>query len=149
MLRKNGVKANDTGAEGVIYRGFENCQKEYSYIGEQIGKLIEKHRCQYSDIACIFRTNQDMTGLAEYFARNKIPFIMKERCNSIFKHFIALDITAYLQFFLKGKKRGDFIRIMNKPLRYMSRNALSSLNGEEISWRGLKKYYNTIQWSIL
>ena len=125
----------------VIYQGFENYQKEYAYIGEQICKLVKEKGISYSDIACIFRTNQDMTGLAEYFARNKIPFVMKETCNSIFQHFIAKDIIAYLQFFLEGKKRSDFIRIMNKPLRYISRSAVSALSNEVVEWKKLKHYY--------
>ena len=135
-------------SELVIYQGFENYHKEYSYIGEQIQKYVNEQDCKYSDIACIFRTNQDMTGLAEYFARNKIPFVMKESCNSIFKHFIAMDMLAYLQFFLEGKKRSDFIRIMNKPLRYISRNALSRLNNEIITWRELKQYYRSKRYIV-
>ena len=87
----------------VIYQGFEDYQKEYSYIGDRIKKLVNKEGRSYSEIACIFRTNQDMTGLAEYFVRNKIPFVMKESCNSVFQHFIVKDILAYLQFFLKEK----------------------------------------------
>ena len=134
--------------EQVIYQGFENYHKEYSYIGEQIQKYVNEQGCKYSDIACIFRTNQDMTGMAEYFARNKIPFVMKESCNSIFKHFIALDMLAYLQFFLEGKKRSDFIRIMNKPLRYIARNALSQLNSEIIVWRDLKQYYKSKRYIV-
>ena len=147
-LQKSGINVTGADSEDVIYLGFENCQKEYSYIEEQINKFTAEQKHRYSDIACIFRTNQDMTGLAEYFARNKIPFVMKEKCNSIFKHFIALDMRAYLQFFFEGKKRGDFIRIMNKPLRYMSRNALSYLNSEEITWKVLKKYYSTKKYMI-
>lgn len=135
-------------SEQVIYQGFENYHKEYSYIGEQIQKYVREQGYKYSDIACIFRTNQDMTGLAEYFARNKIPFGMKESCNSIFKHFIAMDMLAYLQFFLEGKKRCDFIRIMNKPLRYISRNALSQLNNETIVWRDLKQYYKSKRYIV-
>ena len=127
--------------EEVIYQGFENYQREYVYIGEQIKGFVGGQNYKYSDIACIFRTNQDMVGLAEYFARNRIPFVMKEACNSIFKHFIALDMLAYLQFFLEGKKRKDFIRIMNKPLRYLSRSAISALSDEVIVWCNLKQYY--------
>lgn len=141
-------KKNYEKEDVVIYQGFENYQKEYLYIGETIKKIIEEQKYNYSDIACIFRTNQDMTGLAEYFARNKIPFVMKESCNSIFKHFIALDIISYLQFFMEGKKRCDFVRIMNKPLRYLSRNALSSLSGETITWRELKQYYTSKKYMV-
>lgn len=142
------IRAYNAGGESVIYQDFENYQKEYSYIGEKIRQLIAKQNYDYSDIACIFRTNQDMTGLAEYFARNKIPFVMKESCNSIFKHFIALDIISYLQFFMEGKKRSDFIRIMNKPLRYLSRNALSALSDETIVWKQLKQYYSSKKYML-
>lgn len=142
------IRAYNAGGESVIYQDFENYQKEYSYIGEKIRQLIAKQNYDYSDIACIFRTNQDMTGLAEYFARNKIPFVMKESCNSIFKHFIALDIISYLQFFMEGKKRSDFIRIMNKPLRYLSRNALSVLSDETIVWKQLKQYYSSKKYML-
>ena len=142
------IKASHYRGDGVFYQGFEKYQKEYSYIGEKIKEFIEKGNCKYSDIACIFRTNQDMNGLADYFIRNKIPFVMKESCNSIFKHFIALDMLAYLQFFLEGKKRRNFIRIMNKPLRYLSRNALSSLNNEVIVWTELKDYYSSKKYIV-
>ena len=135
------IRAYNAGREVVVYQSFEECQKEYSYIGEKIQKFISEQKYNYSDIACIFRTNQDMTGLAEHLVRNRIPFVMKESCNSIFKHFIALDIISYLRFFLAGKKRSDFLRIMNKPLRYLSRNALSLLSDEAITWRELKQYY--------
>lgn len=145
-IRKN--KENLKKENQVVYKSFEDYQKEYSYIGERIKQLIEEQNYHYFDIACIFRTNQDMSGLAEYLARNKIPFVMKESCNSIFKHFIALDMLAYLQFFLEGKKRSDFIRIMNKPLRYLSRNALSALSGEMICWSELKEYYNSKKYIV-
>ena len=138
--RRTGSFANNG---NIVYQGFENYHKEYSYIGEQIQSLVKEKKYNYSDIACIFRTNRDMNGLAEYFVRKKIPFVMKESCNSIFKHFIALDMIAYLSFFLEGRKRSYFIRIMNKPLRYIARNALSSLNSEIIVWKDLKEYYKS------
>lgn len=142
LMKNTGIK------KAVVYQGFENYQKEYFYIGEKIKQFVQEESYQYSDIACIFRTNQDMSGLAEYLARNKIPFVMKESCNSIFQHFIALDISAYLQFFLEGKKRSDFFRIMNKPLRYLSRNALSSLSEETVNWRDLKEYYSSKKYMV-
>lgn len=134
--------------ERVIYRGFDNYHMEYSYIAEKIKELGKGKKYQYSDMACIFRTNQDMLGLSDYFVRNKIPFIMKESCNSIFKHFVSLDIMSYFQFFLAGKKRKDFLRIMNKPLRYLSRNALYSMSEETIVWNYLKKFYISKQYMV-
>ena len=134
-------KNKNESKQDVTYQGFEDYQKEYSYIGGRIKELVEKEEMNYSDIACIFRTNQDMGGLAEYFTRNNIPFVMKESCKSIFQHFIAKDILAYLQFFLEGRKRSDFVRIMNKPLRYISRSAISDFK-DSINWIELKRYYS-------
>ena len=65
---------------------------------------------------------------------------MKEKCHSIFQHFIAKDIQSYLQFFLEGQKRKDFLFIMNKPLRYFSRNACQK---PVIEWNELKFYYRS------
>lgn len=134
--------------EGVVYKNFENYHKEYHYIGEQIQNLVNNQICNYSDIACIFRTNQDMMGLAGAFIRNKIPFVMKDSCSSIFKHMAAQDLLAYLQFFLEGKKRKDFIRIMNKPLRYLSRNAISAKDNDRIVWGDLKRYYSSKRYIV-
>ena len=140
-IRSAEKKQDKSREESVLYRGFEDYHKEYSYIKERIKDLVNKEGVSYSDIACIFRTNQDMSGLAEYFARQKLPFVMKEACNSVYQHFIAKDILAYLQFFLDGKKRSDFVRIMNKPVRYLSRSAFSDRKNEIIHWKQLKYYY--------
>ena len=134
--------------EDVIYKSFENYYKEYLYIGEQIQNLVNNQICGYSDIACIFRTNQDMMGLAGVFIRKKIPFVMKESSSSIFKHMAAQDLLAYLQFFLEGKKRKDFIRIMNKPLRYLSRNAICFKDNDTIVWGDLKRYYSSKRYIV-
>jgi len=139
------IVAFQRGKGSVRCQGFENLQKEYSYIGESIVKFIKQDKNKITDIACIYRTNQDMVGMAEYFVRNKIPFSMKEQCNSIFRHFIALDVMAYLQFFLEGKLRKNFLKIMNKPLRYISRNAL---NKEQVLWKQLKDYYGGKKYMI-
>lgn len=133
------ILARHEAGKEVIYQGFETIFAEYQYLAGQMGKLLEAG-IKPSEIACIFRTNQNMTGLAEYLVRKKLPFVMKETTGSIFNHYIARDILAYLQFFLEGKKRRDFLVMMNKPLRYFSRNACLE---EEITWKGLREYYQT------
>lgn len=131
------IAAYHSDKEPVMLKKFENTSEEYSYIRKRINQLIQQGAGP-SDITCIFRTNQNMLGLADYFIRHRIPFSMKEQTGSIFQHFIARDILSYLQFFLEGKKRKDFFSIMNKPLRYLSRNACSS---PVISWEELENYY--------
>lgn len=123
----------------VGYRKFETVFEEYRYLCEEIEQLLSTG-VKPSEITCIFRTNQNMTGLAECLARRRLPFVMKESTGSIFRHYIARDILAYLQFFLEGKRRKDFLVIMNKPLRYFSRNACIE---EVITWTDLREYYRS------
>lgn len=123
----------------VKVKAFTSALEQHRYMAERISQLLQQQVAP-GEIACIYRTNQNMTGVADYFIRHQIPFRMKEASGSIFQHFIARDILSYLQFFLEGKKRKDFLIIMNKPLRYLSRNACTS---ERISWRELSDYYTS------
>lgn len=145
---KKEIRAKERQEEGehaVVYRKFENCKEEYDYLLEQIQNTVKKEGYRYSDFACIFRTNQDMMGLADTLVRNKLPVSMKESCSSVFGHFIALDLRAYLQFFIEGRQRRDFLRIMNKPMRYFSRNVLQETR---IQWKSLKRYYESKKYMI-
>lgn len=123
----------------VCIKAFGSVAEQYGYVAERIKGLLEEQAAPW-EIACIYRTNQNMMGLADYFIRHQIPFVMREAADSIFRHFIARDILSYLQFFLEGKKRRDFLAIMNKPLRYLSRNACTS---EWIVWKELLNYYES------
>lgn len=132
------ILAKNPNGKPVIFAAFKERQREYEYIGCRIEDLWKERGQSLSEIACIYRTNGDMAALAEYFVRHKIPFQMKEKCNSIFQHFIAKDLLAYLQFFKEGGLRRDFFVIMNKPLRYLARSACKE---EVVSLRELRKYY--------
>lgn len=131
------IKSFHPSDQRVMIKFFETPFQEYEYIISSIEEL-KKQGYSLKDICCIFRTNSHMIPLAEALARKKIPFSMKERSTSIFQHFIAKDIRHYLNFFYRGKRREDFLVIMNKPLRYLSRNACQQ---EVISWYKLKEYY--------
>jgi DNA helicase-2/ATP-dependent DNA helicase PcrA len=131
------IRAFHEQGEPVVVQGFPDTEEEYSYLCRQIGSLCEQE-AEYSRVCCIYRTNGDMQKLARYLTKERIPFRMKEHCSSVFRHFIALDILSYLQFFREGQKRRDFLVIMNKPLRYLSRKACTS---EEVSFQELRNYY--------
>ena len=121
----------------VVFQGFSNICEEYEYITEKIKGLIKKG-IKPEEICCIFRTNSGMVPLTQTFIRKRIPVSFKENCSSIFQHFVAKDIYHYLKFFYEGRKRKDFVAIMNKPLRYLSRSAC---RGEIIEWEELSEYY--------
>ena len=50
-----------------------------------------------------------------------IPFSMKEKPRNIYDGAVAKDIIAYLRYALYEDRVEDFLRIMNKPVRYIKR----------------------------
>ncbi len=55
------------------------------------------------------------------------------------------DLHAYLSFINCGQKRKDFLQIMNKPVRYISRSLLTE---EEIDFRLLKNRLKDKPWIV-
>ncbi len=55
------------------------------------------------------------------------------------------DLHAYLSFINCGQKRKDFLQIMNKPVRYISRRLLTE---EEIDFRLLKNRLKDKPWMV-
>lgn len=94
---------------------------------DAIASYIYKENCKgvnFSHHAVLFRTNQEARSLIDAFIRRKIPFIMLDKEYNFFEHFICKDILAYLKLSIDNKDRDSFIRIINKPFRYISKNSL-------------------------
>lgn len=125
--------------EEVRLNAFPNPFLEYEYLADRIEELRNKGTRE-EEICCIFRTNANMMPLVDALLRRKISICMKEQCDSLFKTGIGKDILHYLKFVYGGKRRSDFIKIMNKPMRYLSRNACEK---EVINWDELLSYYGT------
>ncbi|MBQ3105597.1 MAG: ATP-dependent helicase [Lachnospiraceae bacterium] len=134
------IRPSRPAGEAVIYQSFPDCEQEYAYIARRMGKYVAGEAEKGKEAAAIFRTNHGMMGLAGVLARKRIPFRMKERCSSMFDHWVAGDLQSYLRFFQEGGKRRDFIPVMNKPLRYLSRQALRE---EVINIAHLQRYYES------
>lgn len=49
---------------------------------------------------------------------------MKDAMPNIYDHFIAKDIISYINIALGENSRENYLRIINRPKRYISREAL-------------------------
>lgn len=76
-------------------------------------------------IAAIFRTNSDAALLAEELGALRVPFVMREKLKSPYSHPVCRDLLAYLEFAMVRRERDLFFRIMNRPCRYLSRQAVT------------------------
>lgn len=91
-----------------------------------------------SDCAMICRTNLECGLWAQTLREAKIPFALKDRPKNRFSHFVIQDICAYLALGQGEFERRHFLRVMNRPVRYMKRD---SLPRERVEREELIGYY--------
>lgn len=128
----------------VHVQELKDMSQEADYVAGQIKKRIEEGVAP-EDTAVIFRTVQDASMVISEFMNRGIPFFMKEKAFHLFEHFIAEDMKAYFRIAMGEKNRSDFLRIINRPNRYISRSALEK---EKTDFEDLKKFYCDKEWMI-
>lgn len=118
------IKGTDKKGKIAILLKPENPTEEAEIISEKIQKLNEKG-IPLGEIAVIYRTNMQGSNFARCFGDKNIPYNLKDSILNIYEHFIARDIISYMRFSEDITRNSDFIRIMNKPKRYISRDTIS------------------------
>lgn len=109
--------------QGVEYFLWENQQEEGKAIIEQILKDCRAGG-SYNDCAVLFRTNtQPRLFMSQLMAYN-IPFRTKDNIPNLYEHWIARDILTYIRLAKGSRSRKDFLQIMNRPNRYITRESL-------------------------
>ena len=96
-------------------------------------------------IGVLFRIHSDARTLVERLIAHKIPFQMKEKLPNIYQHFIGRDIMAYFQMALGSRSRKNYLQIMNRPKRYISRE---SLEQAETTFEMLHDFYSDKEWML-
>lgn len=132
------IVAGNVLGEEVSMRSLKNEKEETLYILKLIENYL-KLGYGYSDIAVLFRTNTNPRMLVEKLLEFNIPFSMKDVIPNIYEHWLAKDIITYIRIALGSRKRADFLQIINRPKRYIARDAFDS---EEVSFWDLKDYYS-------
>lgn len=138
------IKASNVEGRPVEYREFKSATEENGRIIEDIRKHVEKGG-QYSDIAVLFRTNIGPRFLVDKLMEYNIPFHMKDAMPNIYEHFIAKDIISYIKFAIGENTRENFLRLINKPNRYISREILRN---EIVSIDELMAFFTNKRWMI-
>lgn len=113
---------NGQGSLPVVFEA-EDFEQEARIIASRIGQMIKNGR-EYSDFAVIYRTNLQSRSVIDAFLDCRIPFITFDGMISIYNHWIYKDIISYLKLGTGLGDTRDFIRIMNKPKRYISRDMM-------------------------
>ena len=116
--------------------------EESKYVLKEIQKEL-KEGVSPTEIAVLFRTNQEARVLIETLMEYNQPFYMKEHIPNLYEHFIARNLIGYMEMALGDRSRKLFLEIMNRPNRYIGRDSVES---GEVSFEELKKNYKDKEW---
>lgn len=100
---------------------------------------------QLTDIAVLYRTNMNPRLLVERLMEYNIPFTMKDVLPNLYEHWITKNILAYIQAARGDLSRANLLQIINRPNRYISRDAMGELS---VSWEAVKSFYQDKGWMV-
>ena len=129
--------------EAVQVREFQNPREEYLAVVSELRERMESGE-RLEDTAILLRTNQEAEGLVGALMERQVPFNMKEKLPNLFQHWICRNLLAYMHFAAGEKSRKYFLEFMNRPNRYISRDALSL--SQVVSFEELKGFYKDKDW---
>lgn len=97
------------------------------------------------DIAILYRTNLDPRLMIEKLMEYNIPFTMKDSMPNLYDHWISKNVLAYIKAARGDLSRGNILQIINRPNRYISRDALEDAT---VSWDKVESFYQDKCWMV-
>lgn len=139
------IRTLNDNSDAVDIRQFEDMAEENSMIIENIRQSIINNERKYSDIAVLTRTNIGGRQLIGKFIEYNIPFVTRDSIPNLYEHWIAFNMSAYIKMALGSREREIFLKIMNKPKRYISRDMLME---ENVDFTLLRQRYADKSWMV-
>lgn len=130
--------------EPIQLHHVKTLKEEYNHVLHQI-QTYQKHGMSYSEMAVIVRTNIQSRGIAHKLMEFNVPFQLRDRIPCLYDHFTVKTILDYIRVAKGNRERSVFLRIMNKPNRYLSRDLLTD---SLVSFEQLRKQAEGKEWLL-
>lgn len=118
---------------------FDTQRQEHLAVAER----IRRGEAALSQTAVLFRTNTQAGMLMECLMEYNIPFLARDVLPNLYEHWIAQDFYAYLRLAKGTMRRQDALLVMNRPVRYLSRESLENETVDFLAW---KAFYADQPW---
>lgn len=119
---------NHTTETGVfLIEKYMDRAEEYKYLTERIAAS----RIPLREQAVLYRTNRQPGGLLMQLRKKNIPYRMQGRTNDLWEHWMTQDIAAYFRLAGGSRERKDFLRIANRPVRFLPRDMFQDAKVEQ------------------
>lgn len=99
----------------------------------------------YEDMAVLYRTNLGPRLLIEKLMEYNIPFQMRDTVPNLYDHWIVKNVLSYIRAATGDLGRANILSIINRPKRYVSRDAL---DGHRVNWEAVKSFYQDKNWMV-
>ncbi|MGN1084455.1 MAG: ATP-dependent helicase, partial [Lachnospiraceae bacterium] len=129
--------AKEERGEEVEFRQYPERKRECAELAEEIA-VLHKTGLPWREIAVLYRTNLQTRAIMGKLMEYNIPFKTRDSVPNLYEHWICRDILAYIKMAQGNRERSTFLQMMNRPKRYLSREALDT---PEVDFERLKAYY--------
>lgn len=140
---KNIRAGAESGFDPVI-RSFSKQSEQNLFVIRTIQEL-NRQGIPFEEMAILFRTNAQPGLLIRQLMEYNLPFLSKEHIPNIYDHWIAKDLVTYISLARGDRSRASFLKIMNRPKRYLSRESLPC---EQVTFDAWKDFYRTQSWMV-
>ena len=120
---KDITTSNAQGDSVSIYE-FNTLNDEKAFLVSEIRRLIDAGIAA-DDIAVLSRTNIIGNMYMSRLKSEGISCSDDSAIQDVYEHWISKDILTYIRIALGSRERMDFLRIINKPLRYITRSYIT------------------------
>ena len=134
---------NEKGKPPLV-KAFQNGKEEELYLKDCIVKAHEQG-CPYEEMAVLYRTNSGARFLVETLMEYQIPFQMRDVLPNLYDHWIARNFISYMKLATGDRSRKEFLQVMNRPNRYISRDVLDE---PQVSFEALRWHYEEKEWML-
>ena len=134
---------NEKGTPPLV-KAFQNGKEEELYLKDCIVKAHEQG-CPYEEMAVLYRTNSGARFLVETLMEYQIPFQMRDVLPNLYDHWIARNFISYMKLATGDRSRKEFLQVMNRPNRYISREVLDE---PQVSFEALRWHYEEKEWML-
>jgi len=119
---------NHTTEKGVFrVEKYMDRAEEYKLLTERIATSGIPLREQ----AVLYRTNRQPGGLLMQLRKKNLPYRMQGRTNDLWEHWMTQDIAAYFRLAGGARERKEFLRIANRPVRFLPRDLFQDARIEQ------------------
>jgi len=115
----------------VKYISAKDSDDEANIIINEIVRDVENRKANYNDYAIIYRNNIQSRAFVDILIDRRINFSVKDVPVTIYDHWACRDLISYLKIGIEKSSNEDWVRIINKPFRYISRDSINKVKNDE------------------